>query len=99
MRAEIVVPDVVMHQLLVPEALAGRDVDGDERRAIEVVARARHADVIVLTGDRRRDEDDAALGIDGEVAPRVGAANGLPRLAFPRLVVRIAWLRHQIELP
>ena len=39
-RAEIVVPDVVMHELLVPQALAGGDVDGDERRAIEVVARA-----------------------------------------------------------
>jgi hypothetical protein len=30
-RAEIVVPDVVMDELLVPEALAGGDVDGDER--------------------------------------------------------------------
>jgi hypothetical protein len=29
-RAEVIVPDVVMHKLLVPQALAGRDIQRDQ---------------------------------------------------------------------
>ena len=97
-RAEVVVPDVVMHELLVPLALAGRDVDGDERVAVEVVAGMRDADV-VAADNRDRDVDDAARFVDREIAPRVGAADRLPGVVLPGLVIGIARLRDQVERP
>ena len=81
-RAEIVVPDVVMHELLVPLPLAGRDVDGDQRGAVEVVARPVDADV-VAAGDRHRDVDDAALLVDRSDSPTCWCRRSSSRHRYP----------------
>src|SRR5688572_17467252 len=56
------VPDVVMHHLEVPHALAGLDVEGEQTRPEQVVAGAEPAEEV----DRRRvggNEDEAARRI------------------------------------
>ena len=62
-RRHVVVPDVVVHQLLMPLQLAGRRIERDDRVAVEIRAIAIGA---VVVGRRRTDRrvDDAALGVD-----------------------------------
>ncbi len=60
--AEIVVPDIVTDQLLVPAQRAGRRVNGDQRRAVRVVARPLHTNG-VAGGKRIRRVEDASLRI------------------------------------
>ena len=97
-RRHVVVPDVVMHQLLVPFQLAGRRVERDDGVAVQVRALAIAA---VVVGRRRTDRrvDDAALGVDGEERPDVGAGSVLPAVAFPRLDARLAGARDGVERP
>jgi hypothetical protein len=71
-RSEIVVPDVVMNELLVPELFAGAGVEGNEGVAVEVVAGAVGA-VEVVGGGAEGGVEDAAGGVEGEEAPGVGA--------------------------
>src|SRR5690606_5488850 len=70
---QVVVPEIVMHQLLVPEPLAGAGVQRDERIAEQVVARTIAAEEVVARA-AERDEDDAVLLVDGHLAPVVHAA-------------------------
>ena len=81
-----------------PLQLAGRRVERDDRVAVEVRALAIAA---VVVGRRRADRrvDDAALGVDGEERPDVGARSILPALAFPRLDARLAGARHGVKRP
>jgi hypothetical protein len=48
-RRKIVVPDIVSHRLEVPAVLPGRRLDGDDGRAVEVIART-HSAVEIRTG-------------------------------------------------
>ena len=91
-RAEVVVPDVVMHELLMPLAACRSRCRPRRATCHTGCRRAVDADV-VAAGDRHRDVDDAALLVDRQVAPRVGAADRLPRVVLPRLVIGIARLR------
>ena len=95
---DVGVPDVVMHELEVPEILAGVGVGRDEARAEQVVALAIAAELI----DRRRAErhvDDAALRVDGDEAPDVDAGAVLPAVARPGVVVLLAGSRDRMERP
>ena len=96
--ARSVVPDVVMDELLVPLDLAGVDVDGEQAVAVEVVAVVRAA-VVVVADLLDRHEEQAALDVDGEVAPEPGAAGGLQTVAEPGLGVGIVGLRFEVERP
>ena len=62
-RGQVVVPDVVVHELPEPLHLAGCRVERDQRIAIEVVAVIAAAPVVVADL-LDRDEDDAALLVD-----------------------------------
>ena len=95
---EIVVPQIVMQQLVMPEALAGAQVEREQRVAEQVVPFAIAAPEI----ERRRAEreiSDAALLVDRELGPRVRAAGGLPRIGRPRVVAELARPRNRVERP
>ena len=72
----VVVPDVVVHHLEMPLALAGLHVDRDEAVAKQVVARAMAA-VLVHQRHADRDVDEAQLGIRRVRRPRIVLADAL----------------------
>ena len=97
-RGEVVVPQVVVHDLVVPHALAGARVERDQAVRVEVAADAIGA--VVVVGRRAgREVGDAAARVDRDLAPRVGAADVLPGVLGPRLVALLAGMRHRVERP
>ena len=88
-RRIVPVPDVVMDQLVVPDALAGLRVEAHEARAVEIVAVALAAPDV---GERRlgRQIDVAELGVGRHRRPNAGVARALGRAVEPRLVAGLA---------
>ena len=97
-RAEVVIPGVVMHHLEVPFQFAGERIDGDQRRAEQIRARAVAAPIV---GGRLAEGhvEDAALGVDREEAPDVRAGAVLPVVALPGVVAGLAGARDGVERP
>src|SRR5690606_41573310 len=87
-----------MHQLLVPEPLAGAGVQRDERIAEQVVARTIAAEEVVARA-AKRDEDDAVLLVDGHLAPVVHAAGRAVSVFGPGAVTELAGVRDAVEHP
>src|SRR5260370_25402327 len=94
----VVVPNVVVDELEMPEALAGAGVEREEAVAEEIGAEAVCAVEIVLGAGGGRVED-AAFGVERHFAPDVGAADGLPRVLRPRLVAELAGMRDGVKGP
>ena len=88
-RLGVVVPDVVMHELEVPEILAGVRIDRDDRRREQIVAGTIDADAVVVRGAERHVED-AALRIERHVAPDVDAGSVLRAVSAPGVVAELA---------
>ena len=86
---QIVVPQVVMQRLKVPDALARPGVESDRAVGEQVVAMPVAA-VEVEGGRSESGEDQAALHVDAEPAPGIGRAAVLPGIAFPGLVSEFA---------
>ena len=81
-----------------PDVGAGVGLQHQQAVRVEVVALAVAAPEV----ERRRSgrqEDQAALDVDGDAAPRVGAADALPGIGRPGLVARLARLRDGVERP
>src|SRR5690606_12232002 len=95
---EVVVPEIVMHGLEVPEPLARAHVERDETVAEQIRADAIRA-VIVVGRRAERDIDDAALDVERHLAPRVDAADVEPGVLRPRVVAELAGLRTSVESP
>ena len=97
-RRQVVVPHRVVHELEVPNPLAGLGVEADQRVREQVVAGTVAA---VVVGDRRADGqvDVAQLGVGAHVRPHVGPARPLPRVVAPGLVAELAGLRDGVEDP
>ena len=87
-RLGVVVPDVVMHELEMPEILAGVRIDRDHRRGEQIVAGAVGADAVVVRGAERHVEN-AALGIERRVTPDIDAGAVLARCRRPSCRSRI----------
>ena len=84
--------------LEVPEPLAGARVEREQAVAEQV--RAGAVGAVVVVGRRAgREVGDAALRVDRDLAPGVGAADVLPGVLRPRLVAELAGMRHGVELP
>ena len=94
----VVVPDVVVHHLEMPQTFAGARVEREQTVAEEVCAGAIGAIEVVL-GTAGRDIDDAACFVDRELRPRVGAADCLPCICWPRVVTELAGPRHGVKRP
>ena len=94
----VVVPQVVMHHLEMPQPLAGARVEREQRSAEQV--RAEPIGAVVVVGRRPgREVGDAARRVDRDLAPGVGAADVLPRVLRPRVVAELARVRDGVELP
>ena len=97
-RLGVVVPDVVVHELEVPEILAGVRIDRDHRRGEQIVAGTVDADAVVVRGAERHVEN-AALRIERRVAPDVDAGTVLRAVSAPGVVAELARPRHGVERP
>ena len=95
---DVVVPDRMVDELEVPDALAGLQIDGDEALGEQVVAGPMAAEV-VAGRDLDRQVRDAELLVDGDLRPHAGVAGVLPRLLEPRVVAELAGLRNGVEDP
>ena len=97
-RRHVVVPDVVVDQLLVPDHLAGLDVQADQRAREEVVAGPVSA-VDVVGGRFHAQVHVAQRRIGAERAPDAGVAGVLRRIAQPRLGAGLALAWNGVERP
>ena len=97
-RGRVAIPDVVAHELEVPDELSRVGVEREQRVRVEVVANAVGA---VEIGRRRsrRHVDDAARLVERHARPAVGAAVLAPRVLRPRLVAGLAWMRNGVKAP
>src|ERR1017187_2790602 len=87
-----------MHELEVPEILAGVRVDRDHRGREEVVSGAVGADAVVVRGAEGHVED-AALAIERGVTPDIDAGPVLRAGPAPGVVAEFAGPRHRVERP
>src|SRR5690606_1635046 len=81
---EIEVPEIVMNRLEVPEPLTGPGIEGENAVAEQIVAVAIRTVEVVARGARRH-EHDAALDVDGRLAPVVHAAESVRGVVRPRI--------------
>ena len=97
-RRRIVVPQTVMHDLVVPLALAGIRIEADDRLGEQVLPGSPAAVVIVA---RRADRhvEQAARFIEAHRRPHVGVAGELPGPGVPGVIAELATLRNGVELP
>ena len=94
----IVIPQIVMHELKMPEAFAGVKVEREQAVAEQIVAEAIAA--VEIEGWRaEREIADAALLVDRELSPRIGAAGGLPRVGRPGVVAEFSRPRDRVKDP
>ena len=94
----VVVPDVVVDHLEVPDALARLHVERDEARPVEVRPVAVAA--VVVVGRRvGGDEDEAALRVGGERRPGRDVPRVRPGVALPGVVAELARLGQDVEAP
>ena len=80
---QVVVEQVVVHGLEMPDALAGLRVQRDDGAAVEVVAEPVAA-VHVVRDAARRHVDEAELVVGAERRPDVAGARVPPRLRLPK---------------
>src|SRR5208282_1121147 len=88
-----------MHELLIPDELAGVGVERNEAITEQSIAETMAAVKFGASAGSDRYEDEAALGIEREKAPNVGAELRVPAIANPRFVSRLAGLRPGVERP
>ena len=97
-RADVPVVDVVVRELEVPLALAGRRLQHQQRRGVEVLAGPAAA-VVLIGRVAQRDEDQVVHGIDHHRHPHAGSAPILPAVEAPGAEVLVTGLRHDVEPP
>ena len=96
--AEVGVVHVVGNKLLVPEKLAGLDVERHERVGVEIGTRPDFA-IEVGRGVADRQIDDAGLYVERKRCPQAATAM-LQRLrVLPSLCAKLTRIRGKIELP
>ena len=98
-RGDVVeIPEIVMHGLEVPQALAGLHVERQQAVGKEVLAGAIAA-IEVGGGRPGRDVHDPALLVDRHLPPVVGAADVLVAVGRIGVVAELARPRDDVELP
>src|SRR5690606_9269144 len=94
----VVVPDVMPHELEMPQTATGLDIECDQAGPEQVVARP-EATPEVERGRVRRNVDYATLHVRGHRCPRGDFARPAPRIVLPGLVAYLAGTRDDVELP
>ncbi len=97
-RREVVVPDVVVHELLMPHAFARSRVEADEAAGEQVVAGSVAA---VKVARRRFDRqvEVAELFVSGKWRPHGRVAGVRPGIVQPGVVAELAGLRNRVKRP
>ena len=96
--SRIVVPDIVMHGLEMPQIFAGARIESEQAVGEQIVARAIAA-IQFIFGGRDRKIRDAALLVDGDLTPHIHAAHVLVGVLWPRVVPEFALTRNRVEHP
>src|SRR4029453_9393747 len=95
---EVAVPNVVLHGLEVPDALAGRGLQAQDRVRVQVVSESVRA--VEVVGRRAGPGvDETALDVERESRPRVRATDVFPRILRPGVVAGLARMRDRVERP
>src|SRR5262249_12001247 len=95
----VVVPDVVVDLLEVPDVFAGLRLQRDHRRAEQIVALA-HRAVVVGSAVARREVNEPELWIEGGRVPDRGAsAHRVVRAGWPRVAAEFAGSRQRVPAP
>src|SRR4051794_25014719 len=97
-RLRVVVPDIVMDRLEIPQQLSAGSVCRDNGRAEQVVSRPVCADAVVV-GSSEGHVEDASLLIDGHISPDIHAGTLLPTVAAPGVVACFSRAGHRVESP
>src|SRR5260370_42218338 len=95
---EIVVPQIVMDGLEVPQALARARIQRQQRIAKQVVPFAVASVEIVARGPQR-EICDAPFLVGRQLAPVVHAAGGLPAFWRSSVVTKFSRARNHVEWP
>ena len=96
---QVVVPQAVMDDLEVPDALAGPGVEARAMLSAEQVVAGPRAAVVVAGGVLGRQVDVAELLVAADQRPGAAVARVGPRVVQPRLVAELALARHDVEGP
>src|SRR5690348_9351893 len=95
---EIPVPDIVMHTLEMPYALAGLGIEGKQAVSEQVITHAVSA--IEIEGSRAgRDVNDSTVPVESHSGPVVNGAGALPGILGPSLVAELARSRNRMKRP
>jgi len=95
---DVIVPQVMMHDLEMPDALARGGLKREHAIGEEVCADAIAAPMIV--GSRAgAGKHQAALRVQRHPAPAIGATDSFPRVGGPGLVPELARVRNGVENP
>ena len=97
-RRQVVVPQVVMNELVVPDAFAGLALDAHEGVRKQVVAGTMPA-VHVARRAGERQIGVAELFVDADERPEVRVPGVLPRVVLPRLDAELSGSRDHVEGP
>src|SRR5262245_7595030 len=94
----IPVPEIVVNELVVPDSLAGREIEGNQAVGKEVGARPMTA-VGVAGWHLYRDVDAVELLIDRHLSPNTGIARITPRVLLPGVDAKFTWTRNRVKDP
>src|SRR5262249_50171661 len=95
---KVVIPDVVMRRLEMPDAFASGRIQRQDAVAEQIRSLAIAA--VVIEGRRSgRSEDPAALQVDAHAAPIVRRARGLGGFPVPGLVPELAGFGYGVKDP
>ena len=95
---QIVVPQIVMHELVVPHAFARLALDADQRVRKQIVARPMPA-VHVAGRTRERQIRVAEFFVDADERPQIRMPGVLPRVVLPRIDTKLAGSRNDMKGP
>src|SRR5882724_78145 len=94
----VVVPDIVMHHLEMPQALASARVEGQQAIAEEVGAGTVRA-VEIVFGAGGGHVDNTALLVERKLSPAIHAANVFPGVFRPGIGTKLAGARDRVKGP
>src|SRR6185312_17302865 len=94
----VVIPDVVVDHLEMPQPLSGSGIEGEQTIAKEISSLAVGAVKVVL-GAGGWYVNDGALLVDGQFAPTIGASHPFPGVFGPGIVAEFAGMRNRVECP
>lgn len=95
---QVLVEEVVVNDLIVPEAFSGGRVEGDEGVGEEILAKAVGAVKIRFGGFRGHVDNSTGL-VERLAGPRHRSGGGFIGVSRPGIVADFAWARNEVKNP